>query len=351
MKKNTFIIFSPGFAANEEDSTCIPALQQFVLHLKDLKPELDIRVFALHYPFNEGFYVWNGIRCHSFGGKNKGKPYAWYLRNKAKKKLKDLIKTHDVKAILSIWMWDCALIAQQLMSELKVPHFCWMHGQDARDINHLVKRIEPKPEQVIAISDMLQKEFEKNHGIKTAHVVDNGITESMFPEFNSKEREFDVIGVGSLSSHKNYSLFVEVIAQLKKEFPHIKSMIIGDGERKELIQNKIEAFGLKDNLLLKGSIPHKEALKFMTNSKVFLHTSNYEGSSGVIMEALYNGCYVVSTISVSLQPVKNIQLANDVAGLSEKIAVLLREKELKQERVVFNTMKNSTEKIISILGL
>lgn len=351
MKKKTFVIFSPGFAANEEDTTCIPALQQFVLQVKDLRPELDIRVFALHYPFQEGAYRWNGIPCYSFGGKNRGRPYAWLLRAKAKKHLRKLINTNDVGALLSIWMWDCALMAQELMKETKVPHFCWMHGQDARDINKLVNQIDPKPEQVIAISDILKKEFEKNHGITAAHVVDNGITESLFPSFNSKQREFDVIGVGSFNPNKNYSLFVDVIAELKKEFTHIKCLLIGDGEEKEMIQRKINALGLQMNITLKGSIPHKEALLFMSQSKVFLHTSNYEGSSGVIMEALYSGCFVVSTISVSLQPVKNVELANSANGLKEKIAILLRKKELEHEPVIFNTMQNSTERIINILNL
>lgn len=351
LKKKVLAIFSPGFAANEEDTTCIPALQQFVLQLKNLRPELDIRIFALHYPFEEGLYMWNGIQCYSFGGKNRGRPYAWFLRRKARKHLRELINTHEVKAILSIWMWDCALMAQELMKETNVPHFCWMHGQDARAGNKLVKQIDPKPEQVIAISDILRSEFEKNHGITAAHVVDNGITETLFPSFNSKQREFDVIGVGSLNPNKNYSLFVDVIAELKKEFPHIKSLLIGDGEERAIIQNKINALGLQMNVSLKGSIPHKEALKFMSQSKILLHTSHYEGSSGVIMEALYSGCFVVSTISVSLLPVKNVQLANGLMELKEKIVSLLRQKELKHELVIFNTMRNSTERMTRILNL
>jgi glycosyltransferase involved in cell wall biosynthesis len=351
LKKDTLIIFSPGFAANEADSTCIPALQQFALQLKDLRPDLDIRIFSLHYPFAEGSYIWNGILCHSFGGRNRRKPYSIYLRYKAKKYLRDVIGQNNVKAILSIWMWDSALIGQQLMNETGVSHFCWMHGQDARANNHLVKKIRPKPGQVIAISDILQEEFRKNHGITATHVVDNGITESLFPEFNYGEREFDVIGVGSLTAHKNYSAFVHTIAELKQKFPSIKSMIIGEGEQREKIQNLIHELDLQNNLVLKGAIPHSEALKYMSKSKLFLHTSTYEGSSGVIMEALYSGCYVVSTISVSLQPVKNVQLAEDPAGLSAKIATLLARKDLKHEKVIFNTMRYSTERIIQILNL
>ena len=82
-----------------------------------------------------------------------------------------------------------------------------------------------------------------------------------------------------------------------------------------------------------------------------LHTSTYEGSSGVIMEALCSGCFVVTSVSVSLKPVKHIQIASDDNEMRMKIAQMLNNKELKHEKIIYNTMKNSTEKIISLFGL
>ncbi|MDZ4665558.1 MAG: glycosyltransferase family 4 protein [Bacteroidota bacterium] len=351
MKHKTLIILSPGFAANEADTACIPALQQFVIQLKQLRPELLIKVFALHYPFKEGKYMWNGVECYSFGGKNKRGIHAWYLRKKARKHLNELCKRGDVQGILSIWMSDCALIGQELMKEFKTPHFCWMHGQDARMGNKHVKNIHPKPQQIIAISDLLQKEFENNYGIRAEHVIENGITENLFPKFNTEHRPIDVIGVGSLTPLKNYSHFIDVIAELKKEFPSINAMIIGEGLEKEMLQQKIDKRKLASNLKLMGSMPHQEVLKYLSKSKILLHTSTYEGSSGVIMEVLYSGCFVVTRISVSLDLVKNIELAANVSEMRRKIELMLKNSELKHERVIYNTMKHSTEKIISIFGL
>jgi len=42
--KQTLIILSPGFAANEEDTTCLPAQQSFILTLKKNFPSLNIIV-------------------------------------------------------------------------------------------------------------------------------------------------------------------------------------------------------------------------------------------------------------------------------------------------------------------
>lgn len=348
LKTKTLIIFSPGFAENEQDSTCIPALQQFVIELRKLRPDLRLKVLSLHYPFVEKDYLWNGIECRSFGGRNRGGIYGIFLRKKVKKYLRNFVAKERVSAILSIWMLDCALMAQQISNELNVPHFCWMHGQDARPGNKFVSKVKPRAEQVIAISDILQREFEKNYGIHSKYVIENGIGEEIFPEFNSGERAIDVIGVGSLMPHKNYSLFIDVIAQLKNEIPSIKVMLIGEGSERKMLEEKIKQQGLTSNIELKGLIPRDQVLQFVARSKVFLHTSSYEGSSGVIIEALYSGCHVVSTISVSLKPVKNLELGENVKELKEKISDLLRQK-LKHERVIYNTMKSSAAKMLSVL--
>lgn len=351
MKAPTLIIFSPGFAENEGDTTCIPALQQFVLEMKKLRPDIKLKVFSLHYPFSSGNYRWNGVECYSFGGKNRGGIYGLFLRRKVKKHLASLIQHNDVLALLSIWMLDCALIAEELGREFGLRHFCWMHGQDALVGNRHVKNIRPQPEQIIAISDLLQKEFAKNYGIKAAHIIENGITEELFPKFNASERVIDIIGVGSLIPLKNYSGFVDVVSELKKQFPNINAVIVGDGPDREMIHQKISAMELDSNIILTGSIPHQEVLKLMSQSKILLHTSTYEGSSGVIMEALYSGCFVVTNFSISLRAVKNVQIATNINEMIRDIALILENKELKQERVIYNTMKHSAQKIISLLGV
>ena len=348
MTNKSLIIFTPGFAADEQDSTCIPALQQFVLEVKKLRPDLKLRVFSLHYPFTARNYLWNGIECYSFGGKNRGGIFGFFLRARAKRHLRKITQQESVQAILSIWMLDCAMISETLSRELNIPHFCWMHGQDARPGNKFVMKIKPKPRHVIAISDLLQKEFEKNYGIKAAHVIENGVGEEIFPEFNSGERRIDVLGVGSLSSHKNYSLFIDVVAQLKKEFPQIKVMLIGEGPQRKMLENKISSSGLNETIEMKGSIPRKDVLQYMSDAKVFLHTSEYEGSSGVIVEALYSGCCVVSTISLSLNPVKNIEPGASAEELKSKIVSLLSGK-IQHERVIYNTMRHSAEKLLQII--
>ena len=38
--EKTLVILTPGFPADESDTTCLPLLQQVILHLKKYDPEL-----------------------------------------------------------------------------------------------------------------------------------------------------------------------------------------------------------------------------------------------------------------------------------------------------------------------
>ena len=58
----------------------------------------------------------------------------------------------------------------------------------------------------------------------------------------------------------------------------------------------------------------------MNNSRVFLHTSKFEGGATVLQEALYSGCQVVSTIAVSNgQAIPNFHYAADTENLAASV--------------------------------
>ena len=65
------IVLSPGFPQDEQDSTCIPWLQQFLLSLRRVSPSLEVVVIAFQYPFHSREYTWHGIRVFALGGANR----------------------------------------------------------------------------------------------------------------------------------------------------------------------------------------------------------------------------------------------------------------------------------------
>lgn len=344
---NVFVIVTPGFPKDETDTTCLPAFQQFALSLKKLYPVTGLIVLSFQYPFEKKEYLWYGIKVISLGGKNQGgfrRILTWIRADVA---LKKIAKQNSIIGLVSLWISECAYVADRFAKKRQLKHFTWIIGQDAKKENKYVSRIKPKTFQLIAMSDFLKDEFFKNHGIHPGHVIENGINTSVFPVLNIGKREIDILGVGSLSSLKNYTLFIEVVAEVKKIFPGVKAVIAGTGEEEAHLKELMSKLGLQNNFMFLGSLPHKHIFDQMNHSRIFLHTSRYEGNSTVLMEALYSGCQVISTCTLSHEPVKNLSVKTSKEDLIKKTLELLWENN-SPEKIVFNTMDRSAEKIMNL---
>jgi glycosyltransferase involved in cell wall biosynthesis len=131
-------------------------------------------------------------------------------------------------------------------------------------------------------------------------------------------------------------------------FPNIKVVIAGEGKEKELLEKKIDLYGLKNNVHLIGLISHQEVLQVMNKSKIFLHTSRYEGNSTVLIEALYSGCKVVSTCALSERTTENIFVESERESLLERLQKLLSQKQLDAKQVLFNAIDDSAKIVIDL---
>lgn len=343
-----FVIVTPGFPANEEDTTCLPAFQQFALSLKKKYPLIQIIVLTFQYPFEEKEYKWNGIKVIALGGKNRGNFRKLLLWVKATFILKSIARENKIVGLISLWLGDCAFVANRFSKKRKLKHLIWIIGQDAKKGNKYVKWILPKSEELIAMSDFLKDQFYKNYAINPAFVVENGINEFGFPQLNRGMRNIDVLGVGSLTPLKNYGAFIEIIYELKKTIPEIKSVIVGSGEQMDELKKKVAALGLVNNITFAGLLAHTEVFEMMNNSKIFLHTSTYEGNSTVLMEALYSGCYTLSTQPLSLIETKNLRVCHEKSEFIRLSAERLSNNLVKTERITFNTMDNSVLRIMNL---
>lgn len=293
VSKATLIILTPGFPGSEADSTCLPMQQQFVRALKEMHPGLDIVVLTFQYPYHQQEYKWFGTKVIPFGGRNKGGLKKLMLRSKINSTLKKLYSEVKIEGLFSFWYNECAFIGKKFADKYDTKHYCWLLGQDARKENKYPRVLPPRSNELIALSDFIQNEFEKNHGIKPQFVVPPGIDETLFERMAGK-KDIDVLGVGSLIPLKQYDIFLEVIAEIKKQSPGIKAFLVGKGPEKRKLESVIDKFELKDNVTMAGELPYQDVLQLMGRAKVFLHPSSYEGFSGACLEALSAANHIVS---------------------------------------------------------
>ena len=102
-----------------------------------------------------------------------------------------------------------------------------------------------------------------------------------------------IVMSGRLNAQKNYPMAIEAFAQISEEFPDYRLEIFGAGHlEKELLQ-LINEKGLTDRILLRGHSNH--LFDEIKDASLYLMTSNYEGMSNSLMEAMGMGLPVITT--------------------------------------------------------
>lgn len=346
-KPDTLVILTPGFPENEADTTCLPSKQTFIKELRKSYPSVKIIVLSFQYPHKKRDYTWNGIPVKAFGGKSKGKLFRVYNWLKVWHALKEINKANHVMGLFSFWMGECAFIGHWFAKMHHLKHHCWICGQDAKPGNTYFSLIRPKAGTLVVLSDFLAKQVWTNYGILPAHVIPGGLDDHMFgPDYTS--RPIDVLSAGSLIPLKQYHLFIEVVARLKKSIPNINAVLCGDGPEREHLTVMIKRLDLVNNITLTGNIPHNQVLNMMQQAKVFLHTSNYEGQGMVMIEALYAGAKVVSLVRPFDKAIKNWYIAQNTVHMTNIILTILHDNDVQFTSVAPFMIADTTEAIVKL---
>lgn len=348
-KKPTLVILTPGFPKDKADTTCLPPQQIFVKALKEICPGLNIIVLTFQYPFFAVEYEWHGVKVISIGGRERGRIFRLITWIEAWLILRKLNKEYRLIGLLSFWFGECAFVGSRFAKKHGLTHYSWLLGQDAKKWNKYFKWIKPKGTELIALSDFLVREVMKNHGIKPLHVIPVGIDTSLFKTTPVK-RDIDILGAGSLIPLKRYELFIESISYLKETFPNMNAVICGKGPEMQRLKSLARAKGAEGNITFKGELPHKEVLRLMQRSKVFLHPSVYEGFGAVLSEALYSGAQVVSFCKPMDKEYRHHFIVKNQGEMNAMLLSLLKNKKLDHDPVLMCPIEQIAKNMISLFA-
>lgn len=321
------VFLTPGFAQDEQDSTTIPAIQEYIIALKKAQPNLKITIISFQYPFSKKTYNWHDCSIIPLAGKNK-KYKKIPIWNKAFQVLKDINDTNPISILHSFWLGECAFIGNLFSKKYNTKHICTLMGQDVKK-NLYLKLLPIQQMNLVCVSDFQHQQITKKHNIQ-AKIISWGINPIHFS--NSVEKTIDIIGVGSLIPLKNYDLFIDIIFEIQKK-QALKVLLIGEGIEKDKLQKKIKKLQLEKIITLTGLLTYSETIKHISKSKILLHTSNYEGFGMIFAEALQSKTLIVS---------KNVGCAfpseNWFLGESKEELISASEKALKSS---FSENKNN----------
>jgi glycosyltransferase involved in cell wall biosynthesis len=121
-----------------------------------------------------------------------------------------------------------------------------------------------------------------------------------------------ILWVGRVEEEqKRVSDVVKVCEQLLKTHPEWTVEVYGHGDRLPWLENEKTRLGLA-NLILHGWQDAATIANAMSHASILLQTSNYEGMSVAVMEALASGCAIVSS---RVSGIEDLEFAESATGL------------------------------------
>ncbi len=312
------LILTPGFPADGSDDSCVPTLQEYLIALRSMRPDLRIAVIATQYPFTGRRYLWNGIEVWPSGGRNQRlrKPLTYA---KARFAAQRMMQDGRPQAVHSFWMGECAWLGQGIATRISARHVITLMGQEARDGRHWWQRLK-HGSTMVALSERHADVYCTTFNEAILETIPFGLPASCGP--HDHERGIDLLFCGSLLEVKRPLLFLEVVARLLKERP-MNVVMIGDGPLRNDVERAIDRLQLRTTVTLRGKLSRQEVLRTMRASHVLLHTADFESQGFVFDEALAAGMRIVSTPVGSAAASERWAVAKDIEGLSASTSAML----------------------------
>ncbi|WP_311749504.1 glycosyltransferase [Proteus terrae] len=122
--------------------------------------------------------------------------------------------------------------------------------------------------------------------------INNPIPKPNHPHIENYNIKNYVIAAGRLTPQKGFLDLIKNYAASDALKKNIKLYIAGAGHQYEEIRTLIDNLNLSSSVVLLGF--QSDLKNYLLNAKAFILSSNYEGFPNIVLEALSNGCPVLS---------------------------------------------------------
>lgn len=222
----------------------------------------------------------------------------------------------------------------------------WLHYEYKKTnpnakYDKLFKRILPKFDKIIAVSEGVEQAFNKIYHLenKTSIIPNLVNTDKIIKKSKEKsdvilsKSAINFVSVGRLNKSKGYDRLIEAIHHLKqKKILPDKFLlrIYGGGEEKETLSDLIRKYKLDKYIYLMGQVDNP--YKYIKSNDMFVLSSNFESFGLVIVEAMILGVPVLATqnnaTNVLIKDKYNgLIIENSTLGLEKGIEYVINNKE------------------------
>lgn len=139
-------------------------------------------------------------------------------------------------------------------------------------------------------------------------VYANGKTEVVYPgstdsqniqsafidEIDIQKEEY-ILHVGTIEPRKNLAFLLEAFTEIKKRRNDIKLIISGkEGWKNKAFYEQLNAHPNKEDILITGYLEKEQIITLYRHALCMLFTSHYEGFGIPLLEAMENGCPIIT---------------------------------------------------------
>ena len=204
----------------------------------------------------------------------------------------DIIHAHDLKAI--------ALVSLLNKRYKKIAH---VHVNDKDKMgklsikSFLLKFVSKKFSHIFWVSKSCFEDYKYKTAIQNkSSILYNIINTEKFNQLASEDSnnyDYDIVYVGRLAYQKNPLRLLEIAKQLKSNGQKFKFAIIGSGDKEQEMKEFIANNNLNDCVSMLGFLSN--GYKILSQAKLMLMTSLFEGTPMCALEALSLGTPIITT--------------------------------------------------------
>lgn len=157
-----------------------------------------------------------------------------------------------------------------------------------------------------------------------------------------KDDDFVLIQVGELNKNKNQIMSINAMRELVKENSNIHLLLVGQGVLEDFYRNKIEEYGLQNNIHMLGY--RDDVPKLMKVSNLGISASQREGLGLNVIEAILSGIPVIAKENRGHKEIIedncNGYIINNESELINKVITL------KKNEKLYNEIKENSRKTV-----
>jgi glycosyltransferase involved in cell wall biosynthesis len=162
-----------------------------------------------------------------------------------------------------------------------------------------------------------------------------GSSDTYREKFGFSDGDFVFGSVARLDLIKGNQYIIEAMADVVKENPRVKLILVGDGQEKEKLEQLVSKLGLSDNIVLAGF--QENVVPLIAMMDVFILASLNEGMGRVILEAMACKKPVIASSTGGIpELVKDKESGilfpvGDVGALIDAMKVLMDDLEMRKQ--------------------